>query len=90
MIVHRAYRDIQRCKVKYGESWTEYEKLVPYLFIPVSPSLPSSKTPLISPKVYLLRPQKLLRFLDIPQSSGSIKHSGLLENRVELNSGIEL
>ncbi|EKD20929.1 uncharacterized protein L3040_005864 [Drepanopeziza brunnea f. sp. 'multigermtubi'] len=34
MIVHRAYRDIQRCKVKYGESWTEYEKLVPYLFIP--------------------------------------------------------
>ncbi|PBP16858.1 C-24(28) sterol reductase [Diplocarpon rosae] len=34
MIVHRAYRDIQRCKIKYGESWTEYEKLVPYLFIP--------------------------------------------------------
>jgi delta24(24(1))-sterol reductase len=37
MIVHRAYRDIQRCKAKYGESWTEYERLVPYLFIPVSP-----------------------------------------------------
>jgi Delta24(24(1))-sterol reductase len=35
MIVHRAYRDIERCKLKYGESWTEYEKLVPYLFIPV-------------------------------------------------------
>ncbi|KAF8854750.1 Delta(24(24(1)))-sterol reductase like protein [Acephala macrosclerotiorum] len=34
MIVHRAYRDIQRCKLKYGESWTEYEKTVPYLFIP--------------------------------------------------------
>lgn len=39
MIVHRAYRDIQRCKIKYGESWTEYEKLVPYLFIPVSPTV---------------------------------------------------
>jgi delta24(24(1))-sterol reductase len=36
MIVHRAYRDIQRCKVKYGDSWAEYERLVPYLFIPVS------------------------------------------------------
>ena len=36
MIVHRAYRDIQRCKEKYGKSWEEYEKRVPYLFIPVS------------------------------------------------------
>jgi hypothetical protein len=36
MIIHRAYRDIQRCRAKYGETWTEYEKLVPYLFIPVS------------------------------------------------------
>jgi len=35
MILHRAYRDIQRCRVKYGDSWTEYEKMVPYLFIPV-------------------------------------------------------
>ena len=35
MIIHRAYRDIQRCKAKYGETWTEYERLVPYLFIPV-------------------------------------------------------
>jgi delta24(24(1))-sterol reductase len=35
MILHRAYRDIQRCRAKYGEAWTEYEKLVPYLFIPV-------------------------------------------------------
>ncbi|KAG9238419.1 ergosterol biosynthesis ERG4/ERG24 family-domain-containing protein [Amylocarpus encephaloides] len=34
MIVHRAYRDIQRCKIKYGESWDEYTRLVPYLFIP--------------------------------------------------------
>jgi delta24(24(1))-sterol reductase len=35
MILHRARRDIQRCRAKYGENWTEYEKLVPYLFIPV-------------------------------------------------------
>ncbi len=36
MISHRAYRDIQKCKEKYGEAWEEYERLVPYLFIPVS------------------------------------------------------
>jgi delta24(24(1))-sterol reductase len=36
MIVHRTYRDIERCKIKYKESWDEYTKLVPYLFIPVS------------------------------------------------------
>lgn len=35
MISHRAYRDIERCRLKYGEAWTEYEKQVPYLFIPV-------------------------------------------------------
>ena len=35
MITHRALRDIERCRLKYGESWTEYEKMVPYLFIPV-------------------------------------------------------
>ena len=35
MILHRAYRDIQRCKTKYGQCWEEYEKLVPWLFIPV-------------------------------------------------------
>ncbi|KAK5117489.1 hypothetical protein LTR85_008874 [Meristemomyces frigidus] len=34
MIVHRAYRDIQRCREKYGDAWVEYEKRVPYLFIP--------------------------------------------------------
>lgn len=36
MIAHRAHRDIQRCREKYGDAWTEYEKQVPYLFIPVS------------------------------------------------------
>jgi delta24(24(1))-sterol reductase len=36
MIAHRAWRDIARCREKYGAAWTEYEKQVPYLFIPVS------------------------------------------------------
>ena len=36
MIVHRAYRDIQRCREKYGDAWKEYERRTPYLFIPVS------------------------------------------------------
>lgn len=35
MIVHRAWRDIQRCREKYGEAWKEYERRTPYLFIPV-------------------------------------------------------
>lgn len=39
MISHRCWRDIQRCRAKYGDAWTEYEKRVPYLFIPVSLSL---------------------------------------------------
>lgn len=36
MIIHRARRDIQRCRERYGEAWLEYERRVPYLFIPVS------------------------------------------------------
>lgn len=36
MIAHRAARDIHRCRNKYGEHWLEYERQVPYLFIPVS------------------------------------------------------
>jgi len=36
MIAHRAWRDIHRCRQKYGEAWREYERTVPYLFIPVS------------------------------------------------------
>jgi delta24(24(1))-sterol reductase len=36
MILHRANRDISRCREKYGEAWEEYTRRVPYLFIPVS------------------------------------------------------
>lgn len=36
MIAHRATRDIERCRRKYGAAWTQYEKEVPYLFFPVS------------------------------------------------------
>ena len=39
MIIHRTYRDVQKCKAKYGGQWTEYEKLVPWLFIPVNKAL---------------------------------------------------
>lgn len=35
MIAHRAWRDISRCRTKYGDAWLEYERRVPYLFIPV-------------------------------------------------------
>lgn len=38
MIAHRAYRDIERCREKYGADWEEYTRRVPYLFIPVSRS----------------------------------------------------
>lgn len=34
MIIHRAARDIQRCRQVYGEAWKQYERQVPYLFIP--------------------------------------------------------
>ncbi|KAK0388299.1 hypothetical protein NLU13_4544 [Sarocladium strictum] len=34
MIAHRAWRDISRCRHKYGDAWLEYERRVPYLFIP--------------------------------------------------------
>jgi len=34
MIVHRAIRDIQKCREKYGEAWMEYERRVPWLFVP--------------------------------------------------------
>ncbi|RMZ75412.1 hypothetical protein DV738_g5502, partial [Chaetothyriales sp. CBS 135597] len=35
MILHRASRDIERCRKKYGKAWEEYERQVPYLFIPL-------------------------------------------------------
>ncbi|KAL2862802.1 ergosterol biosynthesis ERG4/ERG24 [Aspergillus lucknowensis] len=34
MIAHRTRRDVAKCRLKYGEAWKEYERLVPYLFIP--------------------------------------------------------
>lgn len=40
MIIHRAWRDIRKCRLKYGDTWTEYEKLVPWLFVPVSRAEP--------------------------------------------------
>lgn len=44
MILHRAWRDTDRCAKKYGADWDEYKRQVPYLFIPVSiSSLRSSR-----------------------------------------------
>ncbi|ODV90697.1 hypothetical protein CANCADRAFT_2426 [Tortispora caseinolytica NRRL Y-17796] len=34
VLLHRASRDIERCRRKYGKDWEEYERQVPYLFIP--------------------------------------------------------
>ncbi|KAK9446802.1 ergosterol biosynthesis ERG4/ERG24 [Limtongia smithiae] len=34
MIIHRTYRDVNKCRRIYGEAWRRYEKEVPYLFIP--------------------------------------------------------
>ena len=34
MILHRAHRDIERCRRKYGEDWDRYCKEVPWIFVP--------------------------------------------------------
>lgn len=34
VLVHRVSRDMERCKVKYGDDWVEYCKRVPYVFFP--------------------------------------------------------
>jgi delta24(24(1))-sterol reductase len=34
MILHRASRDIARCRRKYGADWDRYTREVPYLFVP--------------------------------------------------------
>jgi len=35
MIAHRAWRDDQKCRKKYGPAWEEFCRRTPYLFIPV-------------------------------------------------------
>lgn len=56
MIIHRAQRDIARCRRKYGDAWTQYEKEVPYLFIPVGHStMLALRTRTDSSEVYHLR-----------------------------------
>jgi delta24(24(1))-sterol reductase len=59
MITHRAIRDIQRCRLKYGEAWTQYEQQVPYLFIPVSLNL-TRLSRYVSDFVGLVRDLKLV------------------------------
>lgn len=34
MIIHRAQRDMARCRRKYGEDWDRYTREVPWVFIP--------------------------------------------------------
>jgi len=34
ILVHRCFRDEQRCRTKYGRQWAEYCKLVPWRLIP--------------------------------------------------------
>ena len=36
MILHRANRDIAKCRERYGQAWADFERRTPYLFIPVS------------------------------------------------------
>ncbi|TPX33713.1 hypothetical protein SmJEL517_g03422 [Synchytrium microbalum] len=34
LLIHRAMRDDEKCRHKYGKAWEEYCKKVPYLFVP--------------------------------------------------------
>ena len=34
MILHRYFRDVERCKRKYGKDWDRYCEIVKYAFIP--------------------------------------------------------
>ena len=34
LLLHRASRDEERCRAKYGPVWEEYVSVVPYRFIP--------------------------------------------------------
>lgn len=34
LLIHRSFRDDDRCKQKYGDTWTEYCTLVPYKIVP--------------------------------------------------------
>jgi len=34
LLLHRAHRDDEWCKLKYGKDWNEYCKAVPYQLIP--------------------------------------------------------
>ena len=34
LLVHRAYRDDERCRSKYGKYWEQYCEVVPYKILP--------------------------------------------------------
>ena len=34
LLTDRAFRDDARCEAKYGSSWAQYSKLVPYKMVP--------------------------------------------------------
>lgn len=34
VLTHRVSRDMKKCKIKYGDDWDEYCKIVPYVFVP--------------------------------------------------------
>jgi delta24(24(1))-sterol reductase len=34
MIIHRAARDFEKCKEKYGDDWEEYKRRCPWIFFP--------------------------------------------------------